>query len=214
MTEPTNPWRTVDVRTVYETPWIGVEHHEVIKPNGQPGIYGVVRQKKVAVGVLPIAADGSVQLVGQWRYALDAYSWEMPEGGCEPDETAEACARRELAEEAGVTAAHLVEVLRMHTSNSVSDEYALCYIGYGLSPASGELDDTEVITRAQVPFAEVLAQVADGRITDSMTVACVLRAYHMAMTGGLPPDLARAMLGKGSENNSPSHHSLEVRRHG
>jgi 8-oxo-dGTP pyrophosphatase MutT (NUDIX family) len=189
-----NPWTTLSVDVRYESPWLAVEHHEVIKPNGQPGIYGVVRTKKMAVGVLPLTPDGRVHLVGQWRYALNQYSWEMPEGGCEPDEQPAACAQREMAEEAGVTAGQLVEVVRLHTSNSVTDEAAICYVGWDLAPATGTLDDTEVIARTTVPFRHLLDMVVAGEVTDALTVVTVLRAYHMAQTGGLPAALSAAML--------------------
>jgi 8-oxo-dGTP pyrophosphatase MutT (NUDIX family) len=196
LTAGENPWQTVSTQEVFVTPWIKVENHAIIKPNGAPGQYGVVRFAKVAVGVLPISYTGEVHLVGQWRYPLHRYSWEMPEGGAEPDEDIEGCARREMAEESGLACAHLLRVLEFDTSNSVTDEQAVIFIGYGLSPASGALDDTEVIERRVIPFADALAAALSGQIRDALTVMALLRAHHMAVSGALPPELARAMLGR------------------
>ena len=102
--EPSNPWTTLGSRPVYENPWIKVREDQVLRPDGQPGIYGVVEFKNRAVGVLPVEDDGAVWLVGQYRYPLQAYSWEIPEGGCPEGETPEETARRELQEETGLTA--------------------------------------------------------------------------------------------------------------
>ena len=102
--EPSNPWTTLGSRPVYENPWIKVREDQVLRPDGQPGIYGVVEFKNRAVGVLPVEDDGAVWLVGQYRYPLQAYSWEIPEGGSAAGETPEETARRELQEETGLTA--------------------------------------------------------------------------------------------------------------
>ena len=99
-----NPWRVRSTRTAYENPWLAIEENDVVHPDGSDGFYGVVRIRKLAVGVLPIDDDGFVHLVGQWRFPLGRYSWEMPEGGAEPGEDPEICARRELAEESGLRA--------------------------------------------------------------------------------------------------------------
>lgn len=192
----TNPWTLLDSEERYANAWIRLEHRRVLKPNGEPGVYGIVRFRKLAVGVLPLHADGSVALVGQWRVPLDAYSWEIPEGGAEPGESPEACAARELEEEAGLVAGCLQEVLRMHLSNSVTDEAAVCYLATDMRPGRFAPDDTEVLQHRRAPFMEVLAEVLDGRITDSLTVATVLRVHHMATTGALPADLAEAALGR------------------
>lgn len=190
----TNPWTFLDVSTAFENPWLRVEAQEVIDPTGKQHTYGIVRFKKLAVGVLPITDDGKVHLVGQWRVPLARYSWEMPEGGCEPGEDPLECARRELEEEAGVRALSLVPIVKMDLSNSVTDEQAICYLATGLSSGVHAPEPVEVLRNRVVPFGEVLADVTAGRITDGMTVAAVLRAYHMAKTGEIEAALAQAML--------------------
>ncbi|MBU6372603.1 MAG: NUDIX hydrolase [Alphaproteobacteria bacterium] len=191
-----NPWTVKAVRRVYDTPWIGVDHADVVTPAGNPGIYGLVRFKNRAVGVLPIEEDGAVHLVGQYRLAIGRYSWEMPEGGAPVGESVEACARRELEEEAGLVAGRLEQVLHMHLSNSVSDEEAFCFLAFDLRPGAFAPDETEVLRHRRIPFLAALAEALDGRITDSLTVATLLRAHHMATIGALPPELTRTMLGR------------------
>ena len=128
-----NPWKTLSSRVVYENPWIGVREDEVIRPDGLPGIYGVVHFKNRAVGVLPVDRDGAIWLVGQYRYPLDAYSWEIPEGGCPASESPEETARRELREETGLVAGRLELVATSHLSNSVSDELGYVFRATELS---------------------------------------------------------------------------------
>lgn len=194
MTEP-NPWRFLAARTAFDNPWITLVAQDVIDPAGVARVYGIVRFRKLAVGVLPIDEAGRVHLVGQWRVPLARYSWEMPEGGCEPGEDPEACARRELEEEAGIRAAVLQPILEMDLSNSVTDEKAVCYLATGLTAGVLAPEPVEVLRNRTTAFAEVLEDVVTGRIRDALTVATVLRAYHMAKTGALDPGLARAMLG-------------------
>lgn len=189
-----NPWRFTETRRIFDNPWIGIETLEGLSPSQDACVYTVVRFKKHAVGVLPISADGGVHLVGQWRVPLGRYSWEMPEGGCEPGEDIEACARRELEEEAGVRCGRLIKVLEMDLSNSVSDEAATCFLALDLTEATMAPDPTEVFQHRVVPFSQVLAECLDGRIRDSLTVATVLRAHHMATIGAIDASIARAML--------------------
>ena len=189
-----NPWTVKHVVRRYENPWFAVDDHHSINPAGRDSVYGVIRTKKHAVGVLPIEPDGTVHLVGQWRFPLGRYSWEMPEGGAEFGEVYEECARRELQEETGLRCQTLQKILEMDISNSVSDEMTTLYLATGLTPGEAEPEDVEVLKRHAAPFQEVLALVASGKIRDSMTVAAVLRAHHMAVTGELPAPLAQAML--------------------
>lgn len=189
-----NPWTFLAASTAFENPWLRLVEQEVIDPTGAQRIYGIVRFKKIAVGVLPITDDGLVHLVGQWRVPLGRYSWEMPEGGCEAGEDPLDCARRELEEEAGVRALRLVPIVKMDLSNSVTDEQAICYLATGLAAGVHAPEPVEVLRNRTVPFREVLADVVSGRITDAMTVASVLRAHHMAVTGELDAALAAAML--------------------
>ncbi len=192
-----NPWIVKGVTQAFANDWFRIDEHDVIRPDGAKGYYGVIRVRRLAVGVLPIDAEGCVHLVGQWRFPLGRYSWEMPEGGAEPGEDARGCAERELAEETGLRAREWVQILEMDLSNSLTDEQAVIFIATDLSPGEIDPDPTEVLKSRKAPFSEVLERVADGRIRDSLTVAAVLRAHHMAVTGQLPAALTAAMLRQG-----------------
>lgn len=192
-----NPWIVKGMTHAFENDWFRIDEHDVIRPDGVKGYYGVIRVRRLAVGVLPIDAAGRVHLVGQWRFPLGRYSWEMPEGGAEPGEDARACAERELAEETGLRAREWLQVLEMDLSNSLTDEQAVIFIATGLSLGEADPDPTEVLKRRTAHFREVLERIADGRIRDSLTVAAVLRAHHMAVTGQLPAALTAAMLRQG-----------------
>ena len=172
---PSGPWTRHARRTAYENAWITVWHDDVTRPDGAPGIYGVVHFANLAAGVLVIDDDDRVLLVGQHRYSLDAYSWEIPEGGVPDGESAVDGARRELLEETGVEATEWRELARLHLSNSVSDELAVLFVATGLSHGDATPDGTEQLAIRWLPFAEVLAMTLDGRITDAMTVVAVER---------------------------------------
>lgn len=168
-----NPWTTTSSRTVYENPWIRVREDQVIQPDGKPGIYGVVHFKNKAIGVLPVAENGDIWLVGQHRYPLDQYSWEIPEGGCPEGEDIEACARRELVEETGLTAEQLEPIATLHLSNSVSDEWGVVYRATGLTEGPSQPDGCERLEIRRLSFAEAEAMVARGEITDSLSVLAI-----------------------------------------
>jgi 8-oxo-dGTP pyrophosphatase MutT (NUDIX family) len=172
---PTGPWVRHSRRIAYENAWITIWHDEVTRPDGVPGIYGVVHFANLAVGVLAIDDSDRVLLVGQHRYALDAYSWEIPEGGVPTGETALEGARRELREETGIEAATWRELARSHLSNSVSDEFAVLYVATGLTRGEATPDGTEALDLRWLPFDEVLAMTLDGRITDALTVLAIQR---------------------------------------
>lgn len=195
--EDGDPWIVKSVTHAFENNWFRIDEHDVIRPDGEKGYYGVVRIRRVGVGVLPIEPDGRVHLVGQWRFPLARYSWELPEGGAEPGEDPRVCAERELVEETGVSAGSLVKILEMDLSNSLTDEVAVVFLATDLRQGQAQPEATEVLKHRKAHFTDVLARVADGRIRDSITVAAVLRAHHMAVTGQLPAALAAAMLRQG-----------------
>ncbi|MEO8437674.1 MAG: NUDIX hydrolase [Chloroflexota bacterium] len=169
------PWRRRSRRVAYENAWITIWHDEVIRPDGGPGIYGVVHFANLAAGVLAIDDADRVLLVGQHRYALDEYSWEIPEGGVPAGESALDGARRELREETGLDAMEWRELARAHLSNSVTDELAILFVATGLTEGVATPDGTEQLERRWVPFTEVLEMTLDGRISDAMTVIAVER---------------------------------------
>ncbi len=192
--EDSDPWSVKAISHPFENNWLRIDKHDVIHPGGAAGEYTVVRVRRIAVGVLPIEPDGSVHLVGQWRFPLARYSWEMPEGGAEPDESTLVCAKRELAEETGLAAGSWRPILELDLSNSITDERGVIYLATDLKQGVAAPEHTEVLRRRRAAFADVLDRIADGRIRDALTVAAVLRAHHMAVTGQLPELLARAML--------------------
>ncbi|MFL5674150.1 MAG: NUDIX domain-containing protein [Chloroflexota bacterium] len=180
---PNGPWIRRSRRVAYDNPWLTVWHDDVTRPDGAPGIYGVVHFANVAAGVLVLDDDDRVLLVGQHRYALDAYSWELPEGGVPDDETALDGARRELREETGVEATDWRELARVHLSNSVTDEVAVLFLATGLSHGSATPDGTEDLAIRWLPFEDVLGMTLDGRISDAMTVLAVERLALLRTRG-------------------------------
>lgn len=175
MPSPENPWTTHATNTVYENPWILVTESEVINPRGNPGIYGVVHFKNRAVGVVPIDDEGHTWLVGQYRYTLGTYEWEIPEGGCPKGESTLDAAKRELREETGLVAEDYRLLLDdLALSNSVSDERATIYVATGLVEGEAAPEETEELRLRRLPLAEAVAMVKRGEITDSISVIALL----------------------------------------
>jgi 8-oxo-dGTP pyrophosphatase MutT (NUDIX family) len=162
-------------RVAYDNAWITVWHDEVARPDGSDGIYGVVHFANIAVGVVAFDTHDRIVLVGQHRYTLDEFSWEIPEGGVPAGESPLEGARRELREETGVEAADWREIARLDLSNSITDERAVLYLASGLEHGEPEPDPTEALEVRWVPFDEALAMTLDGRITDVMSVAAIQR---------------------------------------
>jgi 8-oxo-dGTP pyrophosphatase MutT (NUDIX family) len=188
-------WGRSAPQAVFDNAWITLNRYDATAPTGQPATYGLVHFKTCAVAVLPLHEDGTVTLVGQDRFAF-GYTWELPEGGVLLGDDPLEGAKRELSEETGLEAAEWREVLRMQLSNSVTDETAIGYLATGLRSAVERHapDPTESIVLARPPFKEALGAALDGHLQDSLTVAMLLRAYHMAREGALPGALARLML--------------------
>ena len=184
MSPEANPWTVHASALKYDNPWIAVTEHQVTSPGGQPGIYGVVHFKNEAVGIAPYE-DGCLWLVGQYRFPLATYSWEIPEGGSPRGEDPLATAQRELAEETGLRAAHWEPLLEMHLSNSASDEWAIVYLATGLTPGEATPEHTEALRLRKVPLETVFAEVEARRITDSMTVATVYKLMLLRAQGRL-----------------------------
>jgi len=170
-----NPWITHETHEVYDNPWIRVTESRVTNPAGGPGIYGVVHFKNHAVGVVPVDENDCTWLVGQYRYTLDRYSWEIPEGGCPEGESAIDAARRELREETGLIADHFECLLAGITlSNSVTDERATVFVARGLHQAEASPEETEDLRVKRVPLSEAVALVRDGAIDDAVSVMALL----------------------------------------
>ncbi|SDI69482.1 NUDIX domain-containing protein [Mucilaginibacter sp. P25] len=170
-----NPWKITSQKDIYDNPWINVTEYQVINPAGNPGIYGRVHYKNLAIGILPLDEELNTYLVGQYRFTLNLYSWEMPEGGGPEGTDPLESAKRELLEETGLKASRWTEIQRLHLSNSVSDELSILYLARGLEQFEAEPEETEQLIIKKVPFAEMYRMVCNGEITDAMTVAAVLK---------------------------------------
>ena len=169
------PWRRVSRRVAYQNPWLTVWHDDVIRPDGAPGIYGVVHFANRAIGILALDEEDRVLLVGQHRYPLAAYTWEIPEGGGGLDESPLEAARRELAEETGFRAGSWRELGRAALSNSVTDELAVFFIATELRAGAAAPEGTEELQTRWVPFDEAVAMTLDGRIDDALSTLAIQR---------------------------------------
>ena len=168
-------WQRVNSQTVYDNPWITVSHQQVITPAGTEGIYGVVHFKNIAVGIVPLDQDNNTWLVKQHRYPLRQDSWEIPEGGSPESESTLETAKRELEEEVGLKANQWTELLTLHPSNSVTDEKAVVFLAEQLSLGKQLLEDSEDIEVLKLSLQEAIDMVLDGRITDGISVAALLK---------------------------------------
>ena len=179
MKEYSNPWKTTSTKAIYENPWISVKEDQVINPSGNPGIYGVVHFKNKAIGIIPIDEEGYTYLVGQYRYTLEEYSWEIPMGGGPIEIDILESAKRELKEETGFTAEKWTNVARIHTSNSVTDEEGFIFLAQELTAGETEFEDTEDLKIQKVHYKEAIEMVMNNEITDSLSVAGILKVAKL-----------------------------------
>jgi ADP-ribose pyrophosphatase len=170
-----NPWKIKSTKNVYENPWIKVEHHEVLTPNDTDGIYGTVHFKNIALGIIPLTNDYNTFLVGQYRFPLKEYSWEIPMGGGLQNVDKLVSAQRELLEEVGIIAKNWKEILKIHTSNSVCDEEGFVFIAKDLEFTDAQPEETEILQVKRLTFKTVFAMVMKGEITDSLSIAGILK---------------------------------------
>ena len=180
-----NPWQIISEKEVYANPWISVTEFNVINPSGGNGIYGKVHFKNTAVGILAMDDDLNIYLVGQFRFPVNSYSWEIPEGGAPIGADPIEGARRELQEETGLQAKEWHLLLTMHLSNSVSDELALIYLAKGLTQHNSSPEETEQLAIRKVSLNEAVNMVEEGTITDSMSVAAILKIKLLYTEGRL-----------------------------
>lgn len=183
-------------RVSYDNHWIRVIEHDVLNPAGNPGIYGVVHVKHLAIGMLPLDDDGFTYLVGQHRFPGDYFSWELPEGGGSIEASPEVSAARELREETGLLAHCWHSFLTMDLSNSITDERAIGLIAWELEQFPPEPEEEEQIEIRRVRFAEALDMALSGEIVDAFAQAMLFKARLLADRGELPePVLARIKAG-------------------
>lgn len=180
-----NPWTIKHQQTMYETPWIKVRHHDVLNAAGNHGIYGTVHFKNYAIGIVALDENNNTWLVGQYRFPLNQYTWEIPEGGGPVGQDPLESAKRELHEEVGVIAKNWKLIQELQLSNSATDEVAFLYLATHLSYTKSEPDEGEILQVKKLPFQEVYELVKSGAITDSLSVAAVLKVKMMMLEGEL-----------------------------
>jgi len=179
-TSDTNPWKKISEKTVYDNAWIRLEEHQVINPGGGKSIYGKVCFKNKAIGIIALDDELNTWLVGQWRYTLNAWSWEIPEGGGPIEQDILESAKRELKEETGIEANNWTLVMSFHTSNSVTDEEGYIFLAEDLALGENKLEETEADLKVKkLPFKDALQMVMNGEITDSMSVAGILKVARL-----------------------------------
>ncbi len=174
-----NPWKTLSVKNVYENPWIAITEAAIINPNGGRGIYGKVHFKSIALGIIPLDTQLNTWLVGQYRYTLNEYSWEIPMGGGGLKEDILEAAQRELKEETGLSAKKWTKLMRIHTSNSVTDEEGFIYLAEELKLGIPENDPTEKLIVKKMPLSEAISMIQAGKITDAISIAGLLQTARI-----------------------------------
>ena len=174
-----NPWKIKRSKDIYENDWIKTTHHDVLNPAGKDGVYGTIHFKNLAIGIVPLTDQLETFLVGQWRFPLNQYSWEIPEGGGKIGTDPLDTAKRELKEETGLVAKKWDEIQRIHTSNSVADELGILYLARKLEQFEADPDEDEQIEIKKLPFEDAFQMVLNNEITDSLSVAAIYKTHYL-----------------------------------
>jgi len=180
-----NPWIVKGEKAIYDNAWINVTEYDVINPSGGKGIYGKVHFKNTAIGVIALDEEQNIWLVGQYRFVLNEYSWEIPEGGCPEGEDYLTAAKRELLEETGLVAQSWRQLMKLHLSNSVTDELAFVFLATQLDQKTASPEDTEELMVKKMPFEEAVKMVEQGEITDAISVAAIQRVQLLLLSNTL-----------------------------
>lgn len=186
-----NPWTILGRTEIYRDPWLAVHQHEVLNPVRRPHRYTTVHLVRFGIGVLPLDSQGYTRLVGQYRFPLRAYSWEIPEGGGDRDRPPMESAAKELREETGLVASSWLQILDVDMSNGLSDERAFGFLAWNLAEGPADPDESEVLAQRRVSLADLYGMIDSGEIRDALTILVALRARQLAAAGNLPADVAR-----------------------
>lgn len=173
--EVKNPWKIIDSKEMYESPWIQVTKHNVLNPSNKPGTYSVVHFKHLAIGIIPLDKELNTWIVGQYRFPLKSFTWEIPEGGGELDVPAVESAKRELSEEVGISAKKWTNIQEFDTSNASTDEKAIIFLAQDLSFHAAHPDEDEQLVVKKLPFSELYELAVKGEITDSLSLVAILK---------------------------------------
>lgn len=196
MTDESNPWVTLSSRQFYNCPYLAVDEDWVRHRSDKEHPYTAIRFHVFGVAILPILPDGSTLLIGQYRYLSGRYTWELPRGGATLDQPAEDGARRELAEEAGLSGGQWLEVLRVLVSPGITDEWAPCFVAWDLDVVETPCDQQEELSRRRMPFREAAVAALDGTVCDAASVATILAVHARAQRGDLPARLLALLNGQ------------------
>jgi 8-oxo-dGTP pyrophosphatase MutT (NUDIX family) len=180
-----NPWKTIDAENVYESDWIKITKSNVLNPAGRPAVYSWVHFKNLAIGIVPMDETKNIWLVGQFRYPINQYSWEIPEGGGKLNVAPEESARRELLEETGIKAKTIMDIGRMHLSNSATDELSITYLATGLEFYESEPEESEVLQLKKISLHDAFLMIDSGEITDAISVAAIQKLMLLDLSGEL-----------------------------
>lgn len=180
-----NPWKTLTSESVYESAWIEVVKHDVLSPVGKPALYSVVKFKNLAIGILALDENYNTWLVGQWRYPINEYAWEIPEGGGHLEVDPLESAKRELKEETGIVAKEFKELMRLHLSNSATNELAIVFVAKNLVFEEAEPEESEVLQIKKLHINEAYNWVMNGKITDAISVAAILKTKTLMDKGDI-----------------------------
>ena len=184
MSEPAaNPWRTLSSRVVYRSPWLVLREDRVIRPDGAEGIYGVV-EIPFSCGVVAIDGDDQIALVSQWRYVHGKLSLEIPTGGSAEGETPLAAAKRERRGDRS-HGGQLDTLGTVDNSNGVTTDVAHMFVARDLKSGAPVPQGDERVELRWMPFADAVRSVLTGGITESVSVAAILKAELLG-TARLP----------------------------
>lgn len=180
-----NPWKKISEEEQYDNPWINVREEKVITPSGTNGIYGIVHFKNKAIGIIPLDEHNNTWLVGQFRYPLNEYSWEIPMGGGPLHIDILESAKKELKEETGIEASKWKNICRIHTSNSATDEEGFIFVAQNLTFGDTNFEETEDIQIKKLPFQKAVEMVMNNEITDAISIAGILKLKLLLEKGAI-----------------------------